>query len=89
MEPFWKRPGAGPRSDGSIYKQMGTISGTNSKRVLENCLRMFSVYVLFMRAVSRVPVRTFGLTVPETLSCDGYVIHMQTQPCVLIRFPVF
>lgn len=43
---------------------------------LLNCLRMFSVYVLFMRAVPRVPVRALGRTVLETEPCDGYVIHM-------------
>lgn len=45
---------------------------------LLNCLRMFSVYVLFMRVVSRVPVRALGPTVLETEPCDGYVIHMWT-----------
>lgn len=31
-----------------------------------NCLRMFSVYVLFMRAVLWIPVRDLGHIVPET-----------------------
>lgn len=37
---------------------------------LLNCLRMFSVYVLFMRAVLRVPVSALGPTVLEAEPCD-------------------
>lgn len=43
---------------------------------LLNCLRMFSVYVLFMRVMSRVPVRAPGPAVLETEPCDGSVAHM-------------
>ena len=45
---------------------------------LLNCLRMFSVYVLFMRAVLRVPVGALGPTVLGTEPCDWHVIYMWT-----------